>query len=292
MKASCVTIAVLLALLLGCGWVPQTLWAAGRSKPEPVALKAATVEAFDRYVRRTDTRNEAELQQAAKVLWIDSLDDSARKQAYEALKQSEVKISRLETKENGSPIRCPNGLIHHWAGAIFIPGAKLADVLSELQDYDHHSQYYSPDVERSKLLRRDGDRFRAFLRFRRHKVITVVLDTEHDVQYFREGTDRAHSRSSATRIAEVQNAGEADEREKTPGDDGGFLWRMETWWRMIERDGGVYVQSEVVSLTREIPTGLGWLVGPFVNSIPKESLTFTLEATRRAVANRVATGHH
>jgi len=292
MKALPATTLVLLALLLGCGPVPQALWSAGRSEPEPVALKAATVAAFDRYVRLTDTRNEAELQQPAKQLWTDSLDEAARKQAFAALKRNEVKITRLETKENSSPIGCPNGLIHHWVGAIFIPDAKLADVLSVLQDYDHHSQYYSPDVERSKLLQRDGDRFRAFLRFRRHKVITVVLDTEHDVHYFRDASDRAHSRSSATRIAEVQNAGKADEREKTPGDDGGFLWRMETWWRMVERDGGVYLQSEVVSLTRDIPTGLGWLVGPFVNSIPRESLTFTLEATRRAVANRLATGEH
>jgi len=81
----------------------------------------------------------------------------------------------------------------------------------------------------------------------------------------------------------VENAGKSDERENPPGADGGFLWRMETWWRMEERDGGVYVQSEVVSLTRDIPTGLGWLIGPFVTSIPKETLTFTLEATRRAV---------
>jgi len=88
----------------------------------------------------------------------------------------------------------------------------------------------------------------------------------------------------AVRIAQVENAGKSDEREKTPGDDDGFLWRMETWWRMIEGDGGVYVQSEVVSLTRDIPAGLAWLIGPFVTSIPKESLAFTLEATRKAVA--------
>jgi hypothetical protein len=64
------------------------------------------------------------------------------------------------------------------------------------------------------------------------------------------------------------------------------MWGMETWWRMEERDGGVYVQSEVVSLTRDIPTGLGWMIGPFVNSIPQESLAFTLEATRKAVVAR------
>jgi len=143
-----------------------------------------------------------------------------------------------------------------------------------------------PDVERSKLESRDGDHFRVFLRFRRHKVITVVLSTEHEVQYFRDARGKAHSRSSAVRIAQVENAGKRDEREKTPGDDDGFLWRMETWWRMEERDGGVYVQSEVASLTRDIPTGLGWLIAPFVTSIPKDSLTFTLGATRSAVVER------
>jgi hypothetical protein len=103
------------------------------------------------------------------------------------------------------------------------------------------------------------------------------------VHYVRDSDTREHSRSSAVHIAEVRNPGKPDEREKAPGEDGGFLWRMDTWWRMEERDGGVYVQSEVVSLTRDIPAGLGWLIGPFVTSIPKETLTFTLEATRRAV---------
>ena len=88
------------------------------------------------------------------------------------------------------------------------------------------------------------------------------------------------------RIAEVENAGKSDEREKTPEDDGGYLWRMETWWRMQEGDGGVYVQSEVASLTRDIPEGFGWLIKPFIRSIPRETLKFTLEATRKAVEGR------
>jgi hypothetical protein len=138
-------------------------------------------------------------------------------------------------------------------------------------------------VEKSKLESRDGDHFKAFLRFRRRKIITVVMNTEHDITYFRDSATRAHSRSSATRIAEVENAGTAKEKEKTPGQDNGFMWRMETWWRMEERDGGVYVQNEVVSLSRDIPTGLGWMIEPFVTSIPKESLAFTMEATRKAV---------
>jgi hypothetical protein len=246
-------------------------------------LRAETVAAFDRYVHLTEARNDAELKRGSALLWIDSLGASERSDAYAALKRGEVQVHQLTTLDSGEPIVCPGGMIHHWVGAVFIPGVKLDDVLGVLQDYDHQSIYYSPDVERSEIESRDGDHFRVFLRFRRHKVITVVLNTEHDVRYFHDAPGRAHSRSSAVRIAEVENPGKSDERERQPGDDGGFLWRMETWWRMEERDGGVYVQSEAASLTRDIPTGLGWLVGPFVTSIPKETLVFTLEATRKAV---------
>jgi hypothetical protein len=256
------------------------------SPASPVALQVATAEAFDRYVRLTEARNVAELKPGTRLLWMDGLPEAARAEAYAALRRGDVEMQKLETRENGAALHCPDGMIHHWVGAVFIPGVKLQDVLVVLQDYDKQAEYYAPDVERSKLESRDVDHFRAFLRFRRHKVITVVLDTEHDVRYFRDSESRAHSRSSAIRIAQVENPGKSDEREKTPGDDDGFLWRMETWWRMVEADGGVYVQSEVVSLTRDIPAGLGWLIGPFVTSIPKESLTFTLDATRRAVETR------
>jgi hypothetical protein len=266
--------------------LPAGLPASPASDPPPADLKPATVSAFDEYVKLTEARNDAELQRGTNLLWIDSLPESERAQAYLALKRGEVKMHKLETRENGEKIRCPGGMIHHWTGAAFIPGAKLRDVVRVLQDYDRHAQYYAPDVERSKIEKHDGDHFLVFLRFRRHKIITVVLNSQHEVRYFRDSETREHSRSSALRIAEVENAGKSNEGEKPPGEDGGYLWRMETWWRMEERDGGVYVQSEVVSLTRDIPTGLGWLIGPFVTSIPEETLTFTLDATRRAVISR------
>jgi hypothetical protein len=272
--------ALLLALLAGPCLAAR---AAPPAEPASVKLKEETAAAFQRYLRLTDERNAEEQKRGSNLLWIDSLPGSQRAAAYAELKRGDVKMEKLETREHGEPIRCPGGMIHHWVGLIFIPGAKLDEVLGILEDYDRHSAYYAPDVERSKLESKDGDHFRVFLRFRRHKVITVVLNTEHDVRYYRDSSERAHSRSSAVRIAEVENSGKSEEREKMPGEDGGFLWRMETWWRMEERDGGVYVQSEVASLTRNIPAGLGWLIGPFVTSIPRESLTFTLEATRKAV---------
>ena len=62
---------------------------------------------------------------------------------------------------------------------------------------------------------------------------------------------------------------------------GGYLWRLNSYWRFEERDGGVYLECESVSLTRDIPFGLGWIVGPFVTSLPRESLEFTLQTTRK-----------
>src|SRR5437899_9064105 len=143
-------------------------------------------------------------------------------------------MKKRETLEGGKLIACPGGIIHHWVGVVFIPEAKLGDVLGMLEDYDKHSVYYAPDVERSKTESRNGDHFRVFLRFRRHKVITVVLDTEHEIQYFQDAPGRAHSRSSAVRIAEVENAGKTDEREQTPGYDSGSMWRKEPWRRKQE----------------------------------------------------------
>ena len=270
--------------------VPSIADFAEGAEPEPAQLRANTLAAFDRYVKLTETRNEEELKRGTNLLWIDEWPPRERAEAYAALERGEVKMNKMETLDGGKPIVCTGGIIHHWEGLVFIPGARLDDVLGMLEDYDKHSAYYAPDVERSKIESRSGDHFRVFLRFRRHKVITVVLDTEHDIGYFRDQPERAHSRSSAVRIAEVENPGKPEEREKPPGQDGGFLWRMETWWRMEERDGGVYVQSEVVSLTRDIPVLLRWMIEPFVTSIPRETLTATLVATRKAVDERAARG--
>src|SRR5260370_1645285 len=119
-------------------------------------------------------------------------------------------MRKLEILDNNKPVACPGGMIHHWTGVVFVPGAKLEDVLGVLEDYDKHSVYYAPDVEQSKIESREGDHFRVFLRFRRRKVITVVLNTQHDVQYFPHHPVRSHSRRSAEHIEEVDNAVEID----------------------------------------------------------------------------------
>jgi hypothetical protein len=90
-------------------------------------------------------------------------------------------------------------------------------------------------------------------------------------------------RSVSTRIAVVRDPSQTDEREAPSGHDNGFLWRFNNYCALDERLEGTYVQCESLSLTRETPFGLGWVIGPFVTSIPRESLEFTLDAMRTAV---------
>ena len=185
-----------------------------------------------------------------------------------------------DTRTEGRTADVPGGLVHHWRGGMFVPGGDVDAAVALLQDYDRHSTIYAPTVASSKLLSRNGDSFKVYLRFVMRKVITVVVNSEHEARFTRDGRDRVRSRIVSTRIAEVEEPNTADERELPVGRDGGYLWRLNSYWRFLERDGGVYIECESITLTRGIPTGFGWLVRPFVTSIPRESLAFTLDKTR------------
>lgn len=245
--------------------------------PLTVELKSNTLAAFDRYSDQRNAQINNELQNRSKFFWIDYLPEAQRQKAYADMHAGRIVIDK------GKRSDIPEGLIHHWTGAVFIPGVSLQQTLTFIQDYNHHSSHYRPDVIISKLLARNGNNFKIQLRFLKEKAITVVLDTEHDVTF--KNIDAKHAASSAhtTRISEIENAGQPSERMLPPGTGWGFLWKLNTYWRFAERDGGTYVQCETISLTRDIPFGLGWAVGRFVNSVPQESLAFMLTRTREKV---------
>ena len=240
-------------------------------------LRQATVEGFNRYVAAFEMQSAA-----GPFLWIDG-DSPAQRQARELARTGGLVMERIQVRSGGRDIDIPDGIVHHWLGTVFIPGADVDKALALLQAYDRHAEIYKPSIARSRLLARDGDRFRFFLRFYAKKVITVVMNSEHEAQFTRVDAMRARSRIVSTRIAEVENPDTPEEREKPVGNDGGFLWRLNSYWRVVERDGGVYVQCETLSLTRSIPFGLNWIVGPFVTSVPRELLSFTLVTSRAAL---------
>jgi hypothetical protein len=104
-------------------------------------------------------------------------------------------------------------------------------------------------------------------------------------------TKRWYSRSYSTRIQEVDDPGTPEERLLPAGDDHGFLWRLYSYWRFEERDGGVYLECQALSLTRDVPTGLGWLIEPIIRQLPRESLANTLRSTREAILPKAAAAH-
>jgi hypothetical protein len=259
----------------------------GVQTPEVMSaeLRPKTVEAFDRYAQLTEARINREVSQAEKFLYLDELPPPRRSEALAALQRGEIFMERLQTLDaSGHTMEAPEAIIHHWLGAVFVPGANLPQTLALVQDYNHHQDIYKPEVVGSRLIGHTGNDFQIYYRLRKKKVITVTLNTFHDVHYFPVDSTRWYSRSYSTRIAEVADADTPNEREKPVGHDGGFLWRINSYWKFEEKDGGVYVECESISLTRDIPTGLGWLIKPFVTSIPKESLEMTMGSTRAALA--------
>jgi len=248
-------------------------------------LKPETVAAFDHYVELSEQRMELEVR-SRPFLRIDGLPGKDWDAALSRLKTGEVVVERMETLDQGRKISVPSGLIHHWIGTVFIPGVTLAQTVTFLQDYDDRAKFYAPAVERSKLIQRSGDNFKMYMRLREKKILTIVLDTDYDITYTSLGPDRTMCRSVTTRLAQVENDGQKDEFSKPVGNDSGFMWRLNTYWRMKQRDGGTYVQLEAISLSRDIPAALVWLIGPFVNRFPRESLEFTLGRTREGLLGK------
>lgn len=229
-------------------------------------LQPKTLAAWENYVRFTEKRIAGELQSDLK-----------------AKPTTTVQIARLHTvDDSGKRIEAPDGMIHHWKGSIFVPGATLDQVMKFVQDYGDHSKHFR-EVEKSRVISRKDDTFNIYYRLKRTKVITVVYNTFHTVRYTRHSPKRVSAKSEATKIAELDNPGTATETEKTPGNDSGFLWRLNSYWRYEERDGGVLVECESISLSRGIPFGLGWMIKGYVESVPRESLNGTLTSLASGV---------
>ena len=249
-------------------------------------LQERTRQAFERYAQITEARIEQELKEPGRGLWMDRLANAARADAEQRLRAGEVLVTRLESRAQGKSIEIPDGKVHHWVGTVFIPGATLARTIEMVQGYEHYPRIYQPAIRRSAIVARDGPNFKVSMQMFMKKVISVVLNADFDVVYRSLGPMRMYVPSVATRIAEVEHPDTPEAREKPVGHDNGFLWRFNNYCLFEERDGGTYMQCESVSLSRTIPIGLGWLIGPFVTSIPRESLTFTLTAARRHLASK------
>ncbi len=194
--------------------------------------------------------------------------------------REKVRGGFIYIKEDREEKEPPDGLIHHWEGAVFIPGVTVGEVVAFVQNYDQHKKVYAPEVTDSKTLRHDGNQFHIRLRLLKKKVLTVVLETEHDVQYKPVSPTRWESASHTTKVTEVEKAGTASEKEQPPGTGHGFVWRLDSYWRFEEADGGVYVECSSLTLSRDVPFGMTRIIRPIISDLPEESLRGVLTKTR------------
>ena len=186
-------------------------------------LQAQAAQNYARYIALTQAQVDAELAQGGSYLWVERLPEARRAEALAQLRSGSVAIEKLETLDGGKPIEVPGGLIHHWTGTAFVPGATLAQTLAFMQDYDHKVEYFKPDIVRSKILRHEGDDYFVLLRFYQKKIITTVIDTDQEVHYHVVDSTHAYSRSRTTRVQEVENAGKPGEKLEAEGHDQGFM---------------------------------------------------------------------
>lgn len=235
-------------------------------------LKPEAVQGFDQYIRETEARLAST---KSPFLWSDGSSDRIR-----LLKQGQVVVQPWSGTGDTS---LPGAAIHDWVGATFIPGATLEKTLAVMQDYDRHKTMYR-EVLDSKLLAHNGNDFKFFrLRQLKKGPVSGIYRTEFDAHYQQIDATRWVSQSRSTLVAELENYGKPNQRQLPPGHDDGYLWRLHGYWRLEQRDNGVYLECEAISLTRSLPALIGGLFAGAVRGLESETMTNTLQGTRDAV---------
>src|ERR1051326_1049166 len=244
--------------------------------PATNELGPETVNAWEQYIRAVDSRMQARFAGDLPFLWIDESPHRGRR-----IGQGDILVAPVLPHGTRS---VPNGLIHHWIGGVFIPGATIASLSEVVQDYSKYKDFYKPVVVDSKVLGCTDENQR-FSMLWQHKVlfITAAIQSEYLAHAVKVDGRREYNVADAVRVQEIEHYGRPEERLLPPGTGSGFIWRLHSIARYEERDGGVYLELEAIALTRDIPASVRWFVSPVVNHLSINSLTTTLQQTRDAV---------
>lgn len=224
-------------------------------------LKSKTARQFDQY----ESSSEAEMK------WTPR---------YGSLAPGEVRIAPAKGDGNTD---INDGIVHDWVAAAIVRDATVDQVIELLQDYDQYPEMYTPEVQKARVLSHRGNDWHVYLQMFKEKVLSATLNGEFDVEYRDRGRGRWTMISRSTRIAEVD-----DGKELPVGKGQGFLWRLNAYWLVEPRPEGVYLEVRSMSLSRSVPFGFGFVVKPFITSVPRESLNDTMTNTVKELERRVA----
>jgi hypothetical protein len=246
-------------------------------------LRPETVRAWDEYVQNIVLRMQERFQSGQPFLWTDELPER-----LEQVRNGNIVVSPRSPQV---PIHVPAGLIHHWVGAAFLPETKLDEVLNTVRDYAKYKDFYHPYVIDATAIRQaDREDHFSLLLMNRTLLTKTALETEWRSTYNQVDPKRYYSLSECLRIQEIDNYGQPSERKLPPDQGGGYIWRFYNISRFQERDGGVYVENEVLVLSRDIPMAFRWVVDPIVRRVSKSSLVTSLRQTQDAVGHSLSAG--
>ena len=243
-------------------------------------LTRAADRAFEKYATAVEARLAA--QHTRPDIYLATLDRDPH------LRSGDLLIEPVATGIPG----LDGALLHHWRAAAFVPNATAADMLALLRDYCRLPAHYAPEIVSSRVLADDGWTALLAVRLRQQRVFPLVFDAQYRVEAKLTAEDRGYSVSRSTHIWQLDSPGTPNERRRAPGQEDGFLWRLNSYWSFLQKPGGLLIECEAISLTRDIPRGLGWLIAPMVRDLPRQELQFTMEATKNALMSRAAEEAH
>ncbi|MEO8070379.1 MAG: hypothetical protein ABI652_03185 [Acidobacteriota bacterium] len=242
-------------------------------------LQPATIDGWNGYVMAIEAARAQQTPDAARFLALDFTNSPVAAPAADraAVLAGDVVTRHVNDRDAGLP-DVPSATVSHWRGAVFIPGTSLDRLIHGLRTAPPPPG--RGDVVRSAILENGPEAMVVAIRVRRSKIVTVVYDTEHRVTFSRSSARRAESASTATRIVEVVNAGTAAETPRPPGDDRGYLWRLNAYWRYEEVRGGVIAECDSISLSRHVPAPVRYLAGSIIEGAAREAMDQTLVTLR------------
>jgi len=251
---------------------------------EAASLSPSADRAFEIYDANVEARLASQHARPETYLAVLAADAGDRNGFERPMMPGDLRVEAV----NGGTWQASGALLHHWRGTAFVPNATPAEMLAVLRDFKHFPRHYAPEVVSARALTDDGETATLAVRFREQRVLTVVLDGEYKVESRLSGNDRGYSVSRSMHLWQVDNPGTEQERRRPEGQDDGFLWRLNSYWSFTRVHRGLQIECEAVSLTRDVPVGLGWLVTPIIADLPRQELEFTLRATRNALMEYVA----
>ncbi|MGB6200867.1 MAG: hypothetical protein WA871_14460 [Candidatus Acidiferrales bacterium] len=240
-------------------------------------LKPETRKAWDNYVHAVKARTEARIASQQKpFLWIDENPARLRR-----VRSGEIVA---EPARKDDPRRVPHGLIYDWMAGVFIPNTTLDKVLEVVDDYDHYQEYFKPMIVKSKLEQDSpSDRKYTLVMVERKFGVTAAFDTENEAQLERIDDTHAYVYASTTSVQAIADYGKPNEHKYAQDSGPGYVWRLATISRLEQRDGGVYLETESLGMSRGIPAEFWWMVRPLTQHLPRRTAVNSLAATRNAV---------